>query len=865
MSAPAQTIGIRLTGSTGAWQTVPRDEQRALADAVWVAPSPGWVTRLGVYARRAGGDPRIHLAVWRDDGSGQPGQLLGRTGLIPVSTINAGASAEGPIIWTHPETSGPSTAIRVAAGQVLRPGFRLDGGGVDLAVPAGSIDTTYHRRVVASGFPTDPFLPVETTSAPSSGIWCLFVPDTAPASPVSQAPAANTATNSLTPILEAAFVDDDSPAPTSDRLRSYQLEVRDAVTLVALWTSDTALFAASAAERSAARFSRVYAGTPLVGGQVIHVRERVFDDHLAYSDWSAWRTITINALGQVDSSYSQPSGKIDTDPAQIYWGSHWYHPQGRATDRVQVRILEGRAGLKQSPEIVKAVASAALPGAFFNISPAEAQIGALAPGSYTFQVRGRDATSQQWSPWSVERAFSINAPPSVPANLQPPSGAASTTRPLLEWESVDPDADDLPGVDVVWDVEITPPSGIPATFTTTAYDPTRDVASLQLTTTHLPAFGVYKWRARGRDLSAGTPGASAWSPQQALTYAAGPVVTLTSPVSGAIVNTSTPTIAFTVSGGTMASFLVRLYRADESRILYESPRVVSSQGLWTVPAGILKKGGAYDRVVIARDTNNLDGASLRLPFSVDYAAPAVLSNVNATPFQNPGDPDPTSMLLTWAPGSYPPGEHAGYRIYRRAAGEPIANAVLIRRIPSVVQTRWVDHHAPADGPQTWGVTQLRRVGLETLESLPVEVTAELDFQGIVLASVNDGAALRGVLYWEAHGSPADLSASLELIDDPVITWGSNGLGIPVRRAGVAPESRSYGGLRLIDDDRGSADAHRNNLKALAQRQDLVSVRSKREPRLWGAITSLDIQREGRGYSVDVTISERFYSEADSGE
>lgn len=863
MSAPAQTIGTKLTANTGSWHAIARDEQRAIVDAAWTMPGPGWITRLGVWGRRSGGDPKAHLAVWDVNAAGEPGPLMGRTGRIPVS--NNGASAEGPIVWTHPALGGAATAIRVEAGQVVRPGFRLDDGGVEFAVPTGSAEQTHHRRVVASGFPTDPFLPTSTLSAPSVGIWCLFVPDTAPSAPTNPSPVPDTAINTLTPILQATFVDEDSGAPIQDRIREYQIEARDAATLAPLWDGPAATFAASSSERSAARFSRVYAGTPLVGGQVVQFRERVADDHLAYADWSAWRTVTINALGQVDVSDSDPSGKIDSDPAAIVWGGRWHQPQGHATDRVRVRILQDGEVLKLGSEVVKAVASSALPGTAFTITAAQAGIGRLDPGLYAYQIGGRDAVSGQWSPWSGERAFTINAPPSTPVNLQPPSGAVSTTRPLLEWESADPDTDDLPGVDVVWDVEITPENGVPATFTTTAYDPDRGVASLQLTNTHFPTFKVYKWRTRGRDLSAGALGVSAWSPQQALTYAAGPVVTITSPAPGATVDTSTPTIAFTVSGGTMASFLVRLFREDEQRILHESPRIVSSQGLWTVPVGPLKNNHDYDLAVVARDTNNLDGASLRLPLRVAYTAPDALPNVNATPYRSADDPDPTSMLLTWPIGTYPPGEMAGYNIYRRAAGEPFFPVDPIRHISSVVQTRWIDHHAPGDGPQTWGITQLRRVGQETLESAPTEITAELDFQGIVIASVNDGGALRSVLSWEAHKSPASLGASLELPSDTVVTWGSNGLGIPVRRAGVAAETRSYGGLRLIDDDRGSADGHRDNLKRLVQRRDLVSVRSRREPRLWGQITSLDMQREGRGYSVDLEIAERFYAENDSGE
>lgn len=864
MPAPSQTIGTKLTAASGAWHVVAVNEQRALGDPAWIAPSAGWITRLGVWARDTSNiqDGRLYLAVWAVTGAGEPGTLLGRTGPIPVSIANAGASAEGAIVSSHASQGGPLTAIRVTAGQALRPGFRVDSRFVEIAAPTGSVNLTHHRRVVASGYPTDPFLPAATVTEPAAGIWFEFIPDTAPNVPTGQLPAAGAAVNPLTPTLEAAFTDDDTAAPTSDKIREYQIEVRDATTLADLWSGPAATFAASASERTAARFSRVYAGTALTGGRVIQVRERVADDPLLYSAWAAWRTVTINALGQVDVSTSSPNGKVETDPALIVWGAKWHHPQGYSTDRVQVRILESGVVLKLGAEVTKAIASSALPGTAFTITAAEAGIGKLDPDAYTYQVRGRAVTGGQWSPWSAERVFSVNAPPTVPVNLQPPSGAASTTRPLLEFESADPDADDVEGVDVVWNVEITTPGGVTTVYQTAVYDAARGVASLQTTSTHLATTGVYTWRARGHDVSAGTLGASAWSPSQTFTYTTGPVATITSPANGATVTTSTPTIAFTVSGGTMASFLARLYVKDATRVLYESARVVSGTGLWTVPAGVLKNNTAYDAAIVARDTLNNDGASLRQAFTVAYTAPVAPPSVNATPYQNAGDPEPTSMLLTWGPGSYPPGEHAGWRIYRRAAGDPVEDATLVRRIESVVQTRWLDHHAPMDGPQTWGVTQLRRVGLETLESPPVEITAELDFRGIALAAVTDGGSRRAVLYWEAGTSRATLAAAWEDDDDTVVTWGSDGLGVPLRRTGVTPEKRSYSGVLLRSDAWGDADAHRDTLVALKQRKDILSVRSRREPRMWGTLTSLSITREGDGYSVDVEIIERYYVESE---
>src|SRR5690606_28094306 len=112
----------------------------------------------------------------------------------------------------------------------------------------------------------------------------------------------------------------------------------------------------------------------------------------------------------------------------------------------------------------------------------------------------------------------VNSPPTTPSNLQPPSGAVSTTIPLLEWNIDDPDADDVMGVDADSQIEIVRPNGTVVSVVTLQYDPETGKGWYQPSGADFSAFGTYQWRVRGRDTSAGAFGIGAWSAYQTIIY-----------------------------------------------------------------------------------------------------------------------------------------------------------------------------------------------------------------------------------------------------------------------------------------------------------------------------------------------------------
>lgn len=855
-------LGAKPTAPTGTTERVLAADrnQRALGAEAFVAPEPSFVVALGAMLRRSvltATGTRVWLALWAADPNGGPGALLARTApFLPPDTL---ANVTAPVVWTAPDRGGSATALRLAAGETFRLGVLVAGGDVDLAVVAGTADRHYRTATLAA--PSDPFLPEGGESGVVWAVHAVADANRAPLVPTNLVPAAGATLDNPAPTFAGDATDPDAPAPWGDRLSAYRVAVRRTDTQADLWPGAADGFVASAEERAARRFSRAFDGPALPPGVPLEWRAQTADAAGAYGAWSAWRALTINALGAVSVADGEPTGKQDGDPALLAWSARWSQPQGHATDRVRVRVVEGGAVLKLGREVLKTIPSSLAPGTLFTVTAAEAGVGFLPGGrALAYQIQARDATTVIWSPWSGERAFSTNAVPTVPANLQPPNGASSTSRPLLEFATADADEEDVEGIDVLFDVEITAPNGVVAVSETGAYDPARGVASLRTTETHVPVYGVYRWRARSRDLSAGAFGVSAWSAPQSFTYAAGPVVTIDAPADGRVYDTATPTFAFSVTGpAPMVRFRPYLFLADAPIPFHASPApIVSGVGLWTPPPGVLRNGGAYDVLIGVWDANNQPGVSLRRAFSVAYGAPAAPSGLVASGSRNAGDPEDTSVLLSWGAFPYPPGEFGGWIVTRRLLGEMPEAAVRLRTIAVAGQTRWVDHHAPPGLPLVYGVALVRRLGSETLVSATAEATARIDLTCVVLASARDGGALRCVLRYGMTGSPPTVAGSRSRGSAKHIPWGTGGKPIRLRTPGEAT-TITLSGFRLVDAPEASREAAFARLLALDASGHEVSLRDRRGRR-WVTLDEVGWTDEHGSDAIDITAGEISYTE-----
>ena len=280
----------------------------------WLMPAPSEsviIHKLGMRARRTSSQqnrPKVQLAIWRYDlNTGLPGELLGYT------TQNEVGQTEQIYEWalqdSHPnDPLVPNGAgIRLMAGQQYFVGLQVEGGSLGIEVPVGAPTVTIYRRNLNSGNPSNPFTHANTTTGLRGAIYGVAELDTTPVS-TTTGPAATVST--ATPTLSATFTDAESGAPTLDRVRWIQLEVRNAVTTEILWTYEISL---TGTRREAFSFSVVYGG-PALGNGSYEWRIRAQDDVLEIGPWTAWHSFAVANLGAIDISVATPIGK-DEDGA----------------------------------------------------------------------------------------------------------------------------------------------------------------------------------------------------------------------------------------------------------------------------------------------------------------------------------------------------------------------------------------------------------------------------------------------------------------------------------------------------------------------------------------------------------------------
>jgi len=592
----------------------------------------------------------------------------------------------------------------------------------------------------------------------------------------------------------------------------------------------------------------------LSAGVAYRFRAKVADDSGAWSAWATPVTFTVSARGRIDTATDGiPTGKQDGDSALLDWGGRWNHPAGHAMNAAQVLIDRDGQLFRAGLVVPKVVASSALPGTAFTVLDSEAGIGALPAGAYTYRITGRSAIDGLWSEPSPARAFAVNSRPTTPSGLQPPAGASSTSYPLLEWLVSDPDADDVYGIDDDSEIEITGPGGSVATFTTANYDAVRGVGFLQLGAAHLPTPGTYKWRVRGRDLSAGALGIGAWSVQQTINLVAGPVVTVTNPaVDGEVENTTIPTFAWSNTGGAQTRARLLFYR-DDSPLPFRVADVAGAGQTYTPPPGVFSKGDAYDVTVTVYLAGEVAGTSLRRRFAVDYADPEPPSNVQVTPYAERRDYPlaPSSVMVSFDQSIYGPGEFAGYNIYRRLASEAPEAATLLRTLTNAGQVKWRDAWAPSRTLLLYGVSQNRNVGGTIVESPVVWVEAEIALVVPVLVSAYDPSLRFPCMYLDRdYGGRENRPKAY------YVTWGSKNK----RTKATAPHDSSAQTVKMTvtcrSDARGHLYDHVADLEALVTSGHPILFRSENPAERFYCDVDWEWQRAGVGErAMKLTLEE----------
>jgi hypothetical protein len=591
-------IGDQIS-ATSAYHTVATslDNQFGLALVTYVAPANGYVTRIGCFARQqAPATTRyVWLAIYDLDTNGEPLNLLGYTDRLALG--GTAIDLSGALIWSDPDLNGALTAVRLTQGQRFAIVAKIESpvaSWVEFGTVPNPGTVTHYKRTQATlnAPPSDPFGTHSSAQGPQVAFYVDFSENLQPAV-VLVSPADHAVIASTTPTFVADFTDPQNGSPIFDKLASYELEVTRVSDGALMWGGSGAVFPASFSERSASELSRVYTGSALAPGTTVYRwRANVRDDAGLQSNWSGYRDFTINATGVVNTALDGlPVGVQDGDTSLLDFTGRWVHPTSLHMTQAQVFLYKDGVLFRKSGLITTNVTPSASPGTTFTLSHTLTGLGTIPPGTYGYTIQGL-ASDGQLSPESdPRRIFIVNALPTTPSNLHPPSGSLASSLPLFEWNVDDPDDHDVFGVDADSELEITRPDATVATITTTNYDTTRGVGFWQATTAVFNQFGAYKIRVRGRDTSAGALGLGAWSTQIVFSYTSGPTVTITNPTEDEVFATTVPVISWTVTGGTQASAVVTLFGQGNPSLPLKSTTIIGNVLTFAVPIGWLGNTG----------------------------------------------------------------------------------------------------------------------------------------------------------------------------------------------------------------------------------------------------------------------------------
>lgn len=812
-------------------------------------PEAGWADGMGIWAGKNSNldaNSVFRLALW-DASTGVPGSLIDFT--PEMAALSQGRS--------NLQATLLNKGLLVA-GRPLALGFVVNRNGALAFSYNTTISATFVQAFRNGGGavnPTHPFEAgstiTETPGIQPAAIFLNYTPNSAPNAPINIAVQGVTTPgpilSTVTPTFTFTFSDPDKTAGRAEKVQRYEFRLKNADTGETIWppsgSPTAAQFTATTAEQAAASITRAYPGATatspaLVSGGDYTVEIRTQDLAGAWGAYSAPFAFSIADIGAVSVADGTPSGKIDTVTSAISYTARWNHPDGTATSHVQVEVLQGGATWRLGAEVAKIVASAALPGAAFTITAADAGIGELPRGEdFTYRVRAR--ASGIWTDWSAQRAFTTNAPPTMPVPVSPADGEVVTSPPLLSWLSSDPDADDIMGADVVWTLRLTRPSPLSVlTFQHPAdamsFDGELSLASFQLTATHVPNTGTYVWEVLADDLSASAVqadyGKSAWSDPAQFSLATGPQPTLDLPA--ATVNTVSPLYRWTVVNGPSVAYRVVVYLAGTTTRVWDSQRVDSTSLDVVQPAGFLRNGTSYDVQVTVWTAAEQQGTSMRRRFAVTFTAPAAISGLTATEYRAQRDPEPTTIALSWNQTVLPAGEFQGYIVRRRFEGETPDAAIILAGITNPAQSRWWDFHAPPGVGLIYSVSQLRRSGSgpgnPIVEGPQTDVSTRLDLGVIVIATTRNPGVERVVITYE----PVDIGDTPRQNTQPYVAWGSENIPTMISTPGTQDVFRITGTLET--DGNVTQQQLYASLKSIIRAQAIVSFRYERE-RIFGKL------------------------------
>ena len=816
-SFSAATYGYVNTGSSAGYAEILENYARAYTDNPVALNMWGVNFRGRVGAIPTETDPTFRFAVWEATSSYIPNTLSAyseeETATTDMTGGGSGAVLTSPVESTS-NGSPTATSVMMWSGKSYSLGIQPDDNDIRVAmIFAASLSGKYTKDLYQRQSSTDSTTPPSTfgsyfTSSNEGHftIWVEGYLNEAPRVPVDRSPSGTIA--SPAPTFSSTFRDrngawgtDNSGYDSGDKLKRYRIQVRRASDLVSMWAP--AAFSATTDESNGNYTSKVYAGSTLILGTEYEWRIQHQDQFEEWGDWSSWLSFTPAQAGYVFTNASDPTGKQEVITG-ITFGGSWTHQGSASTNAVQIRLKEGGTVVQTSGTISKTVASSASPGTDFTISWADTGFDDLDWGhSYTYEIRAKD-TSEVWSDWSDGRAFNTNAIPATPSNLTPSTGATSTSYPLLRCNASDADADDT-GANLTVKAIITRPN---ATTTTVTLSYVSGAYQYQTTGTEISATGTYSWVAYSYDgtvYSGGvtSEGSAETSSVGTFVYATGPTVTIDSPTEEEAVESISPTIMWTVTGGTQVKYRILITDATTMETVLDTGLVSDTVDEYEVPLGYLVNGTDYTLVVEIEDNLALVGLSSERAFSVDYPPVPALTNFQANPMLITTDPVPSAIRLSWDASIEPAPWFVRYIVRRNDLVKPLAY------ISNQTTTEFIDYFPVSGQSYTYTIRQVNVIDSQNLASPTVAAEAQVDLDGVVICSLTSPGEYRSVL---SFGE--DRKHSLKNNDAIYLPWGATK---PTTVQGIVRYWTTSATYHLINDVRIGVTA----LQRLEELEELV--------------------------------------------
>jgi hypothetical protein len=279
---------------------------------------------------------------------------------------------------------------------------------------------------------------------------------------------------------------------------------------------------------------------------------------------------------------------------------------------------------------------------------------------------------------------------------------------------------------------------------TLAYNSTTGKFEYQTTATEISAEGTYSWVAYAYDgtLYSGdstTSGGATTSVSSTFVYTNGPDVTITSPTEAEVLTTITPTVSWSVSGGTQAKYRIKIYKVSNGLIVYNSLFQVSTATSQEIPPAELENETDYTMTVEIEDSLAVIGTSEVRSFRVEFDPIPEITNFQATPVKIGTDTVESAIRLTWDASVEPAPWFVRYILRRSDLERPLAY------IDSQSTTAYTDYLPVSGVEYEYTIRQVNVLEGINVASPTVAAEASVNLDGVHLCSVENPSTYRTTL------------------------------------------------------------------------------------------------------------------------